>query len=74
MRFFAPVKKLSRPQLARLTQIDYDREMAFVCERGDDPEGLLGVVRLAADPDRAAADAEVEAGARESDCREKRSA
>ncbi|MFN7193903.1 MAG: GNAT family N-acetyltransferase [Rhodospirillales bacterium] len=56
MRFFAPVTRLTRPQLARLTQIDYDREMAFVCERGDDPEGLLGVVRLAADPDRARAE------------------
>jgi acetyltransferase len=40
--------------LARLTQIDYDREMAFVCERPDagKDDGLLGVVRLAADPDR----------------------
>jgi acetyltransferase len=56
MRFFAPVTRLTRPQLARLTQIDYDREMAFVCERRDDPQGLLGVVRLAADPDRARAE------------------
>jgi acetyltransferase len=30
--------------------------MAFVCERRDDPQGLLGVVRLAADPDRARAE------------------
>ncbi len=54
MRFFAPVTRLARPQLARLTQIDYDREMAFVCERPDagKDDGLLGVVRLAADPDR----------------------
>jgi acetyltransferase len=56
MRFFAPVKKLSRPQLARLTQIDYDREMAFVCESLFMGIGLLGVVRLAADPDRARAE------------------
>ena len=53
MRFFAPIAKLTPAQLDRLTQIDYDREMALVCE-GDD--GLLGVVRLAADPDRARAE------------------
>jgi acetyltransferase len=53
MRFFVPVAKLAPAQLARLTQIDYDREMALVCEGAD---GFLGVVRLAADPDRARAE------------------
>ena len=49
MRFFSPVKGLSHRFLARLTQIDYAREMAFVAL---DPEGrLIGVARLAADPD-----------------------
>ncbi|MBI3507480.1 MAG: bifunctional acetate--CoA ligase family protein/GNAT family N-acetyltransferase [Proteobacteria bacterium] len=56
MRFFAPVKRLSRSQLARLTQIDYDREMAFVCESALLGMGLLGVVRIVADPDRARAE------------------
>ncbi len=45
-------------QLARLTQVDYDREMAFLLERGDastTPE-VLGVVRLAADPDNVRAE------------------
>ncbi len=56
MRFFAPVKRLSRDQLARLTQIDYDREMAFVCESMMMGVGLLGVVRIAADPDHARAE------------------
>ncbi len=56
MRFFAPVKQLSHAQLARLTQIDYDREMAFVCESALLGVGLLGVVRIAADPDRARAE------------------
>ena len=34
-RFFMQMRELQRPQLARLTQIDYDREMAFIatCER-----------------------------------------
>ena len=50
MRFFTPRVELSHHFLARLTQIDYAREMAFVAigeERGD----LLGVVRLVLDPD-----------------------
>lgn len=50
MRFFAPVKELSHAFVARLTQIDYAREMAFVAlDSGDG--ALLGVVRFAADPD-----------------------
>lgn len=50
LRFFSPWRSLSPKQLARFTQIDYDREMAFalVASNGRD---FLGVVRLAADPD-----------------------
>ncbi len=58
MRFFAPLKTLDHPMAARLTQIDYDREMAFVLEApGDEgkPE-LYGVGRLMADPDNARAE------------------
>jgi acetyltransferase len=52
LRFFAPLRELPRTQLARLTQIDYDREMAFVLETsGQGPHDILGVVRIAADPD-----------------------
>lgn len=50
MRFFTAGPDLSHKLLARLTQIDYAREMAFVAlaaESGD----LLGVARLVADPD-----------------------
>lgn len=50
LRMFAPQKELSHRFLARLTQIDYAREMAFVAierKSGD----LLGVSRFAADPD-----------------------
>ena len=50
MRFFAPMRKLPEAMLARLTQIDYDREMALVAFRKDTRDGL-GVVRLLADPD-----------------------
>ncbi len=50
LRLFAPHKDLSHKFLARLTQIDYAREMAFVAlsEASGD---LLGVSRFAADPD-----------------------
>jgi len=47
MRFFGPLRELSHEMAARLTQIDYDREMAFLLLEGDT---LLGVGRLAADP------------------------
>jgi acetyltransferase len=58
MRFFASMKTLPHTLAARLTQIDYDREMALIAVTlGPDerePVGggeVLGVVRIAADPD-----------------------
>jgi acetyltransferase len=50
-RFFTPVRSFDPSTLARFTQIDYDREMAFVAFADDVPDRLLAVVRLAADPD-----------------------
>lgn len=53
LRFFSPVRELHPNQLARLTQIDYDRAMAFIASRimpDGNPE-TLGVVRAVADPD-----------------------
>jgi acetyltransferase len=52
-RFFAPMKDLPHVTAARFTQIDYDREMAFViAERGAAGDAELhAVVRLVADPD-----------------------
>jgi len=52
-RFFGLVGQLPHTEMARLTQIDYDREMAFLATALDDhnrPE-TLGVVRTATDPD-----------------------
>ena len=52
-RFFHYVKEIPRRDMARLTQIDYDREMAFIASaQGEDgaPE-TLGVVRVVASPD-----------------------
>ncbi len=55
LRFLAPVKALTFGLLARLTQIDYAREMAFVAI---DPQSgaMLGAARYSADPDLARAE------------------
>jgi acetyltransferase len=50
LRFFTGAPDLSHRFLARLTQIDYAREMAFVAVAGTSG-ALLGVVRMIADPD-----------------------
>jgi acetyltransferase len=52
-RFFSQLKELPPQQIARLTQLDYDREMAFVAIRiaADGREELLGVARLIREPD-----------------------
>ena len=53
LRFFAPLKEVTHTFAARLTQIDYDREMAlcaFTQPAEGEPE-LLGVVRLITSPD-----------------------
>lgn len=55
MRFFTAAQGRSHRFLARLTQIDYAREMAFVA-LSETGEELLGVSRLAADPDYIRAD------------------
>jgi acetyltransferase len=44
-RFFTAMRELSPEQMARLTQIDYDREMAFVAVREAGGE-TVGVARL----------------------------
>ena len=58
LRFLHAMKILSHDMAARLTQIDYDREMALVLtDPGPQAEPMLyGVVRLAADPDNARAE------------------
>ncbi|MEN3976684.1 bifunctional acetate--CoA ligase family protein/GNAT family N-acetyltransferase [Emcibacter sp. SYSU 3D8] len=51
-RFFGAIKPPGHETLARLTQIDYDREMCFIATRGTAGEDeTLGVVRAIADPD-----------------------
>jgi acetyltransferase len=53
LRFFGMRRELPRSETARLVQIDYAREMAFIA-LADDGHGraeTLGVVRAVADPD-----------------------
>src|SRR5262249_9068862 len=49
-RFLRPRKEFSHAVVARFTQIDYARAIAFVALTEEQRE-LLGVTRLAADPD-----------------------
>lgn len=49
LRFFAPLKSFSHNFLARLTQLDYAREMAFIATE-DGSGDAAGAVRLHADP------------------------
>jgi acetyltransferase len=58
MRFFEAPHRLSHDELARMTQIDYEREMAFVVVDPQAPGGprTLGVARLVRDPDNVEAE------------------
>jgi acetyltransferase len=48
-RFFSALRELSAEQMARLTQIDYEREMAFIAVH--EPSGAtVGVARLVRNP------------------------
>jgi len=61
MRVFYSRQSIERTELARLTQIDYEREMAFIATvpapAGSAlPEETLGVVRATTDPDNEGAE------------------
>lgn len=52
-RFFGSVRELPHSEMARLTQLDYDREMAFIAQAPSEEDGhmeTLGVVRTGTDP------------------------
>jgi acetyltransferase len=51
LRFFAPLSRLSEGLTRRLTQIDYERRIALLAFAADGG-AILGVVRLASEPDR----------------------
>ncbi|MGB7802512.1 bifunctional acetate--CoA ligase family protein/GNAT family N-acetyltransferase [Buttiauxella sp.] len=51
-RYFSEINEFTHEDLANMTQIDYDREMAFVAvrEQNGSPE-IIGVTRAISDPD-----------------------
>jgi acetyltransferase len=52
LRFHAPLRELSLERLVRFTQIDYDREMAFVAiDMQGDAEEIHGIARYTRNPD-----------------------
>lgn len=54
MRFHAPLRELTMERLVRYTQIDYDREMAFVAidANAEHPDGeIRGIARYTRNPD-----------------------
>ncbi|WP_163268933.1 bifunctional acetate--CoA ligase family protein/GNAT family N-acetyltransferase [Chelativorans alearense] len=55
LRFLAPRKHFPHEMLLRLTQLDYEREMAFIALSAEDG-ALAGIGRLSADPDKEAAE------------------
>jgi len=58
LRFFGLVRDLAPSEFARFTQIDYDREMAFIAVgmAADGVPETLGVVRAITDPNNASAE------------------
>jgi len=58
LRCFRYINDMSHAEMARLTQIDYDREMAFIATvaGADGQPETLGVVRAKVDPDNQAAE------------------
>ncbi|MFW5722071.1 MAG: GNAT family N-acetyltransferase, partial [Desulfohalobiaceae bacterium] len=58
MRFFGHVREFPHSQMARFTQIDYDREMAFIAvtQNEEGREVTLGVNRVFFDPDNTTAE------------------
>ncbi len=56
LRFFAPLKEMSHALAARLTQIDYEREMALLLTDPGAGGEIYGVIRLMSDPDNTRAE------------------
>ena len=54
LRFLAPRRAFPDEMLKRLTQLDYDREMAFVALEADG--ALAGIARISADPNHESAE------------------
>ncbi|MCL2896031.1 bifunctional acetate--CoA ligase family protein/GNAT family N-acetyltransferase [Brenneria tiliae] len=56
-RYFSEINEFNHEDLANMTQIDYDREMAFVAIRqSEDGAEIIGVTRAISDPDNTSAE------------------
>ena len=55
LRFLAPMRSLSHEMIVRLSQLDYDRDIAFVALEADTGD-LAGISRFASDPDHVGAE------------------
>jgi acetyltransferase len=55
LRFFSKAKSIPHQLLLRLTQLDYNRDMAFLALEKESGE-LAGIVRLSSDPDHQVAE------------------
>ncbi|MDD3763621.1 MAG: GNAT family N-acetyltransferase [Nevskiales bacterium] len=51
LRFFRYIRQFTHAMAARMTQIDYDREMTFVAVPEDDDDTVMGLSTLVFDPD-----------------------
>ncbi|SHG87251.1 acetyl-CoA synthetase (ADP-forming) [Hydrocarboniphaga daqingensis] len=49
LRFFAAIRYFSHEMAARMTQIDYDRELVLIAQPDDEPETLCAVAHLVID-------------------------
>lgn len=50
LRFFRYIRQFTHAMAARMTQIDYDREMTFVAQADTQPGEIAGVSTLVSDP------------------------
>jgi acetyltransferase len=67
LRFFMARREVPRSELARYSQIDYDREMTFIALAPADETGshaMAGVVRAVCDPDNLQAEFDIQVAAR----------
>lgn len=55
LRFLTPVRSLSHEMIVRLSQLDYDRDIAFVALEAGTGD-LAGICRFASDPDHESAE------------------
>ncbi|MBJ7223835.1 MULTISPECIES: bifunctional acetate--CoA ligase family protein/GNAT family N-acetyltransferase [unclassified Brenneria] len=56
-RYFSEINEFNHEDLANMTQIDYDREMAFVAVRqSEEGAEIIGVTRAISDPDNTSAE------------------